>query len=136
VSRVVLCTGKLYYDLMAGSPPSSVAVVRIEELYPWPHAAIRQVMSRYPAIEEVVWAQEEPKNMGAWTYVHPRLRASAGAAVGVRYVGRPERASPAEGHLDVHKRDQERLVRQALDDSGETEELATPARGFAAQGIH
>jgi 2-oxoglutarate dehydrogenase E1 component len=136
VSRVVFCTGKLYYDLMAGSPPSSVAVVRIEELYPWPHAAIRQVMSRYPAIEEVVWAQEEPKNMGAWTYVHPRLRASAGAAVGVRYVGRPERASPAEGHLDVHKRDQERLVRQALDDSGETEELATPASGFAAQGIH
>jgi 2-oxoglutarate dehydrogenase E1 component len=137
VARVVFCTGKFYYDLAAAPRPSSVAVVRIEELYPWPHAAIRQVMERYPATEQVIWAQEEPKNMGAWSYVHPRLRASAGAAVGVRYVGRPERASPAEGHLDAHKRDQERLVRLALDDAAAADDAAlTPPRGFATHGAH
>jgi 2-oxoglutarate dehydrogenase E1 component len=137
VARVVFCTGKFYYDLAAAPRPSSVAVVRIEELYPWPHTAIRQVMERYPATEQVIWAQEEPKNMGAWSYVHPRLRASAGAAVGVRYVGRPERASPAEGHLDAHKRDQERLVRLALDDAAAADDAAlTPPRGFATHGAH
>ena len=63
----------------------------------------------------MVWAQEEPKNQGAWTYVQPRLRASAGAAVGVRYVGRPERASPAEGYKNAHDAEQARIVAQALD---------------------
>jgi 2-oxoglutarate dehydrogenase E1 component len=135
VRRVVFCTGKVYYDLNVAPRPAEVAIVRIEELYPWPHAAIQQVMERYPAIEEVVWLQEEPRNMGAWTFVQPRLRASAGAAVGVRYIGRPERASPAEGHLDAHKVEQERLAREALDvtEFGDDDAL-TPGGGLAAQG--
>ena len=74
-----------------------------------------------PAVEEVVWAQEEPKNQGAWTYVQPRLRASAGAAVGVRYVGRPERASPAEGFADAHQAEQARIVAMVMD-TGEVPE--------------
>ncbi|MCU0646800.1 MAG: 2-oxoglutarate dehydrogenase E1 component [Gemmatimonadaceae bacterium] len=130
VRRVVFCTGKVYYDLAAAPRPSSVALVRIEQLYPWPHEAIQRAMDRYPAIEQVVWCQEEPRNMGAWTFVQPRLRASAGAAVGVRYVGRGERASPAEGHLDAHKHEQERIVRDALDVSDD--DALTPAGGVSA----
>ncbi len=116
VRRIVFCTGKVYYDMAASAErSSSVALVRVEQLYPWPHEEIARVMDLYPAVEQVVWVQEEPKNQGAWTYVQPRLRASAGAAVGVRYVGRPERASPAEGYKDVHDAEQARIVALALD---------------------
>ncbi|MCA2989625.1 2-oxoglutarate dehydrogenase E1 component [Gemmatimonas sp.] len=116
VRRIVFCSGKLYYDLaLAPSRNPHVALVRVEELYPWPHEEIQQVVDRYPALEQVVWAQEEPKNQGAWTYVQPRLRASAGAALGVRYVGRPERASPAEGFADAHQAEQARIVAMVMD---------------------
>ena len=122
VRRIVLCSGKLYYDLaLSPSRNPHVALVRVEELYPWPHEDIQRVVDRYPALEQVVWAQEEPKNQGAWTYVQPRLRASAGAAVGVRYVGRPERASPAEGFADAHQAEQARIVAMVLD-TGEVPE--------------
>ncbi len=111
VRRIVFCTGKLYYDLaLAPSRSPSVALVRVEELYPWPHEEIARLMDLYPAVEQVMWAQEEPRNQGAWTYVQPRLRASAGAAVGVRYAGRLERASPAEGYSDAHQVEQARIV--------------------------
>ncbi len=116
VRRIVFCTGKLYYDLaLAANRNPNVALVRVEELYPWPHEEIARVMDMYPAVEQVVWAQEEPRNQGAWTYVQPRLRASAGAAVGVRYVGRPERASPAEGYKDAHDEAQADIVRKVMD---------------------
>jgi 2-oxoglutarate dehydrogenase E1 component len=116
VRRLVFCTGKVYYDLAQSERRSdAVAIVRVEELYPWPHEELRALLERYPAVEEVVWVQEEPRNMGAWTYVQPLLRATVGGAVGVRYVGRPERASPAEGYADTHKAEQERIVTTALD---------------------
>ncbi len=109
VTRLVFCTGKIYYDLAAKRAPH-VAIVRIEELYPWPGAQVAQIVDLYPAIEEVIWAQEEPKNQGAWTYVAPRLRMSTGNALPTRYVGRPDRASPAEGYAEAHKKEQERIV--------------------------
>jgi len=109
VTRLVFCTGKIYYDLAAHRAPH-VALVRIEELYPWPGNQIAQVVDLYPAIEEVVWAQEEPKNQGAWSYASPRLRMSTGNALLTRYVGRPDRASPAEGYAEAHKKDQERII--------------------------
>jgi 2-oxoglutarate dehydrogenase E1 component len=116
VRRIVFCTGKLYYDLsLAATRNPNVALVRVEELYPWPHEDIVRIMALYPSIEQVVWAQEEPKNQGAWTYVQPRLRASAGASVGVRYVGRPERASPAEGYMDAHQSEQARIIAMVMD---------------------
>lgn len=122
VRRIVFCTGKLYYDLaLSPSRNPQVALVRVEELYPWPHEEIQRLVDLYPAVEQVVWAQEEPKNQGAWTYVQPRLRASAGAAVGVRYVGRPERASPAEGFADAHQAEQARIVAMVMD-TGEVPE--------------
>jgi 2-oxoglutarate dehydrogenase E1 component len=109
VTRLVFCTGKIYYDLFAQRKPH-VALVRVEELYPWPHEDVARIVDLYPAATEVVWAQEEPKNMGAWTFVSPRLRVSTGNAMIVRYIGRPERASPAEGYASAHKTEQERII--------------------------
>jgi 2-oxoglutarate dehydrogenase E1 component len=109
VTRLVFCTGKIYYDLLAQRKPH-VALVRVEELYPWPHDAVAKIVDLYPGATEVVWAQEEPKNMGAWTYVSPRLRMSTGNVMIVRYIGRPERASPAEGYASAHKEEQERII--------------------------
>ena len=114
VRRLVFCAGKIYYDIMAKSPASHVAVVRVEELAPWPHDEVARIVDLYPALEEVVWAQEEPKNMGAWPFVSPRLRASTGNLLNIRYVGRPERASPAEGYASSHKREQERIVTDVI----------------------
>ena len=115
VRRVVLCTGKIYYDLAAQRDAAPhVALVRVEELYPWPHEDVAAAIDRFPNVEEVVWAQEEPRNMGAWTFVSPRLKATTGNLLTVRYVGRPERASPAEGYKQVHDAEQARIVRDVL----------------------
>jgi 2-oxoglutarate dehydrogenase E1 component len=119
VRRVVLCTAKLFYDITAQPVPDEVAVVRVEELYPWPSEALAEVLRGYPNARELVWAQEEPQNMGAWSYAAPKLRALAGSAypggyVPLTYVGRPERASPAEGYEAAHKAEQARIVAEAL----------------------
>jgi 2-oxoglutarate dehydrogenase E1 component len=111
VTRLVFCTGKIYYDLAPRRAPN-VALVRVEELYPWPGSLIAEVVDLYPAIEEVVWAQEEPKNQGAWSYAAPRLRMSTGNALLTRYIGRPDRSSPAEGYAEVHKKEQERIIEE------------------------
>ena len=109
VKRLVFCTGKIYYDLLPVRAPH-IALVRIEELYPWPGNAVAGIVDLYPNLEEVVWAQEEPKNMGAWSYAAPRLRVSTGNALMMRYLGRPDRASPAEGYAEAHKREQDRII--------------------------
>jgi len=121
VRRVVFCTGKVYYDLAAARGAAErpdVGLIRVEELYPWPHELVAEIVDRYRNVAEVVWAQEEPKNMGAWSFVAPRLRVSTGNALPVRYVGRPERASPAEGYADAHKAMQQRIVTEVLDATG------------------
>jgi 2-oxoglutarate dehydrogenase E1 component len=114
VSRLVFCTGKLYYDLVAAEPGAELAIVRVDELYPWPHEEVTRVVDAYPNVNEVVWAQEEPKNMGTWTYVAPLLRVATGDALMTRYIGRPERASPAEGYATAHAAEQERIVKAVL----------------------
>ena len=122
VKRLVFCSGKIYYDIMAaraereknGTWGNGVAIARVEELYPWPHEQVAALVDQHPNLEEVLWAQEEPKNMGAWTYVSPRLRASTGNELTVRYVGRPERASPAEGYHGAHVEEQNRIVGEVL----------------------
>ena len=113
VTRLVFTTGKLYYELVAEGRPEHLAVARVEELYPWPHDDVSRVVDAYPNVVEIVWAQEEPKNMGAWSFVAPRLRASAGNALIIRYIGRPERASPAEGYYASHQAEQARIVSEA-----------------------
>ncbi|HEU4747601.1 MAG TPA: 2-oxoglutarate dehydrogenase E1 component, partial [Gemmatimonadaceae bacterium] len=112
ITRLVFSTGKIYYDLAAARAPH-VALVRVEELYPWPGDQVARIVDLYPSVDEVVWAQEEPKNSGAWTYAAPRLRVSTGNAIPLRYIGRPERASPAEGYAEAHKAEQERIVNEA-----------------------
>jgi 2-oxoglutarate dehydrogenase E1 component len=129
VKRIVFCTGKIYYDLLAKrtrDATDAVALVRVEELYPWPHDEVARIVDSYPAIEDVVWAQEEPKNMGGWTFVWPRLRVSTGNAITVRYIGRPERASPAEGYTESHNVEQERIVNDVFT-------LPQPAQGGRAR---
>jgi 2-oxoglutarate dehydrogenase E1 component len=113
VQRLVFCSGKIYYDITEKERPPSVAIIRVEELSPWPRD-LSKIIDAYPNVEEVVWAQEEPKNMGAWTYVQPRLRASIGTLPMLRYIGRPERASPAEGHKNDHDAEQARIVKEVL----------------------
>ncbi|MBC7563415.1 MAG: 2-oxoglutarate dehydrogenase E1 component [Gemmatimonadaceae bacterium] len=114
VTRIVACTGKIYHEIRAANPGEHIALVRIEELYPWPSAEISAVIDRYPNLTEVIWAQEETRNAGAWTFAEPRLRMATGNALGLRYVGRPERASPAEGYEAAHKAEQARIIAEAL----------------------
>jgi 2-oxoglutarate dehydrogenase E1 component len=118
VRHVAFCTGKVYYDLTAKPHAADTVVVRVEELYPWPHADVSRLLDLYPKVKEVSWVQEEPKNMGAWTYVAPRLRGSVGNAIAIRYIGRPVRASPAEGYTESHSREQARIVEEAVGAAG------------------
>ena len=114
VSRVILCSGKIYYDLLPEADKLGErrpALVRLEGLHTFPLEAIRSVLARYPNAQQVVWTQEEPRNMGAWFYVAPRL---AESVPGLRYVGRPDRASPAEGYAQAHAVEQARIVAEAL----------------------
>ena len=115
VRRLVLSTAKIHYDMLAArGDGADVALVRVDELYPWPGDRLAAIVDAYPNLEDVVWAQEEPKNMGAWTYVAPQLRVATGNMLTIRYVGRPERASPAEGYKEAHDVEQKRIVQEAL----------------------
>ena len=91
-----------------------MAVARLEHLYPFPADALEELLARYPNLEEVVWTQEEPRNMGGLTFVGPRLRPLVPRKIPLAYVARPERASPAEGKAKDHGAQQERLVLEAL----------------------
>jgi 2-oxoglutarate dehydrogenase E1 component len=124
VTRLVLCSGKVYVDLVYGAAPKfeerpeymggdRVAVARVEELYPFPADELRAVLASYPDLREVVWTQEEPQNMGAWTFVQPRLAALLPDGVTLSYNGRPEAASPAEGKATAHEHEQARIVAAA-----------------------
>ncbi|HRA47557.1 MAG TPA: 2-oxoglutarate dehydrogenase E1 component, partial [Thermomicrobiales bacterium] len=115
VTRVVFCSGKVAIDLVASKQRESaenVAIVRVEQLAPFQHTAIRTVLAGYPNATEVVWLQEEPSNMGAWSFMEPRLRELLGRHI--TYIGRPERASPAEGALYIHNDEQARIVAAAF----------------------
>ncbi|HET9016131.1 MAG TPA: 2-oxoglutarate dehydrogenase E1 component [Thermomicrobiaceae bacterium] len=117
VGRVVLCSGKVYVDLVgseARAATPQVAIVRIEQLYPFPADDLRAVVESYPNARELVWLQEEPENMGAWRFLRPRLEQVLGPDQQLRYVGRPERASPAEGLHELHEIEQSRIVREAF----------------------
>ncbi|HKV74907.1 MAG TPA: multifunctional oxoglutarate decarboxylase/oxoglutarate dehydrogenase thiamine pyrophosphate-binding subunit/dihydrolipoyllysine-residue succinyltransferase subunit [Gemmatimonadales bacterium] len=116
VTRILLCSGKVYYDLMAEAAknPARPAIVRLEQLFSFPEAELKQVLARYPAAKELVWVQEEPQNMGAWSFVERRIERALPDGVQLSYVGRPERASPAEGYPAAHSLEQKRIVTEAL----------------------
>src|SRR5205814_10416926 len=90
------------------------AVGRVEHLYPFPVAAPRGLIRSYPRLREVVWAQEEPQNMGAWRAIRHRLEEALPLGAALRYAGRPWRASPSEGYPTAHMREQDRIAREAL----------------------
>jgi 2-oxoglutarate dehydrogenase E1 component len=117
VRRLVLCTGKLYYDVVgheARQEAANVGVARLEQLYPFPVEEAARLVASYPHLEQVVWAQEEPQNMGAWRAIRHRLEEALSPNVALRYVGRPWRAAPSEGYPTAHLREQDRIVREAL----------------------
>jgi 2-oxoglutarate dehydrogenase E1 component len=117
VRRLVLSSGKVYYDIAGHEERASrpdLALARLEQLYPFPVAPAAALVASYPALEEVVWAQEEPQNMGAWRAIRHRLEEAIGGKVPLRYVGRPWRASPSEGYPTAHLREQERIVKAVL----------------------
>ena len=118
IRSAILCSGKVYFDIessAAREASTTHAVIRVEELYPFPATGIAEALARFPALEEIVWLQEEPKNMGAWRAIASDLwRLSGEGKIAMRYAGRPERASPAEGYAAAHAREQERLIAEAL----------------------
>jgi 2-oxoglutarate dehydrogenase E1 component len=118
ITRLVLCSGKIYYDLEthpSRGEQTHVAVGRVEELYPFPGQALEAMADSFPRLAEVVWVQEEPMNQGALSYIGPRLRAAVPRKIPLRHVARPDRASPAEGKNKDHQTEQKRIVEEALD---------------------
>ncbi|MEX0626770.1 MAG: 2-oxoglutarate dehydrogenase E1 component, partial [Chloroflexota bacterium] len=117
VRRVILCSGKVYYDL-AGSElraeQSDLAIVRCERLYPFPTDELEVVLARYPGVERVAWVQEEPRNMGARKFVLPKIRHLVPFRIPLGDISRPERSRPAEGYPAAHHIEQARIVREAL----------------------
>ncbi len=116
VSRLLFCSGKIYYDLLGRVTEASgdLAIVRVEQLYPIPEDEISSVLQNYPKAKEVIWVQEEPRNMGAWGFVSGRLRSLLSRDATLKYVGRPYRSSPAEGYPAAHAALQDNIVKQAL----------------------
>jgi 2-oxoglutarate dehydrogenase E1 component len=117
VRRIVLCSGKVFYDLNVARKKSGddhVAIIRLEQFYPFPEKRLREIFSSYPNATQLVWTQEEPKNMGGWTFVEPRLMNLLKGCQSPFYVGRAASASPATGSYTIHEMEQRRLVEESL----------------------
>ena len=117
VARAVLCSGKVYYDLVeeaAKRGVDDVAIIRVEQLYPFPREEVSAQLRKYPALKDVVWCQEEPMNQGAWYQIRHHLQAVAPASTTLGYAGRGRSPAPACGHLSTHVAEQAALVEQAL----------------------
>ncbi|WP_369900575.1 2-oxoglutarate dehydrogenase E1 component [Bacillus manliponensis] len=121
VKRLVLTTGKMAIDLAVEVESNKEAhnldeihIARIEQLYPFPLEKVQEIVDRYPNLEEIVWVQEEPKNMGGWHYIAPTLYEIAASKLKVGYIGRPDRSSPSGGDSYVHKKEQELIINQTL----------------------
>ena len=118
VKRVILCAGQVYYDLEAGRAErkleNDVAIVRVEQLYPFPYDEVRAELAKYPNAKSVVWAQEEPKNQGAFYQIRHRLEDVIGESQKLSYAGRPSSASPAVGYMSKHVAQLKQLVEDAM----------------------
>jgi 2-oxoglutarate dehydrogenase E1 component len=116
IKRVILCTGKMAIDLLAHESRTAsedIAIVRVELLYPFPAEALKKVLAGYPNVQEVVWVQEEPHNMGAWSYMAPLLSVLLESHVTLDVISRPNRASPATGFWDMYMAEQEQITTEA-----------------------
>jgi 2-oxoglutarate dehydrogenase E1 component len=118
VRRLVLCSGKIYVDMDTSDhreEAEDVAIARVELLYPFPEEELARVIDSYPNLREIVWVQEEPRNMGAWFFMEPRLRQLVGGELPISYIGKPARPAPAQGSARFHAREQAGIVRAAFD---------------------
>ena len=118
VKRLLLCCGKVYYTLDAARQKQNlknVALVRVEQLYPFPTREIQQIIAKYNLAHEIVWVQEEPRNRGAWTFMEPHLRSMLPDVAVLSYIGRPEAAAPAVGKYYEHTAQEQQFVAQALE---------------------
>jgi 2-oxoglutarate dehydrogenase E1 component len=135
VRRIVFCAGKVYFDLLKARRKEGirdVALVRIEQLYPFPGEEYAAILNRYPNAREIVWCQEEPQNQGAWYQIRHRLQEFAGARREVLYAGRASAAAPATGLIKVHETEQQGIVQAALHASAADDGVAEPPSAPAA----
>ncbi len=118
IQRVTFCSGKIYYDLLearrADKNINDIAIVRLEQLYPFPHEEYAEIIQRYAQARDIVWCQEEPQNQGAWYEIRHRLQEPLKEHHSLRYVGRAASASPAAGYMQLHKQQQTTLIQEAL----------------------
>ena len=117
VKNLILCSGRIYFDLVSDelwSSSENTAILKVEQLYPFPAQAFEKSLNEYSAIERIVWLQEEPMNMGIWDFIRPRLKKIFGDQLPLYYVGRPESSSPAEGSSTLYRINQQALIHQAL----------------------
>jgi 2-oxoglutarate dehydrogenase E1 component len=138
VTRLVLCSGKVSVDLFSHerrAESRNLAIVRVEQLYPFPKKTIGEIIKGYPALREVVWLQEEPENMGAWEFMRPRLDDLLNGACSLRYIGRARNSSPSEGSLAWHQLNQKTLASLAFDLNADATPPSVvwskPVRGYA-----
>jgi 2-oxoglutarate dehydrogenase E1 component len=113
--RVLFCSGKIYYEILQRSRAvgkQDAAIVRLEQFYPFPKAALQKIIKRYAKAREWIWVQEEPENMGGWQFVRPRLEALVGRKVA--YIGRAASASPATGFPKIYRRQQDAVIDNAV----------------------
>ncbi len=118
IKRLVLCSGKVYVDLVTSerrAAAAEIAICRVEQLYPFPHVALRELLAGYPSVSDVVWLQEEPENMGPWEFMRPLLEELIIDRCPLRYLGRARSSSPSEGSSAWHQLNQRRLIEQAFD---------------------
>ena len=118
VRNLTLCSGRIYVDLITSDRRKENpddAIVRVEQLYPFPKQELDELLTRYPNVERLIWVQEEPLNMGAWNYLRPQLRLLGEGRLTLHYVGRPESSSPAEGSTTLYRINQQSLIEQAFD---------------------
>jgi 2-oxoglutarate dehydrogenase E1 component len=123
VRKIVICSGKVYYDLTGARRErelTDVAILRVEQLYPFPHKALETEMRKYPGVTQVVWCQDEPQNQGAWFFVQHHIQDALKEGQRLSYAGRPASASPAVGYYDKHYAQQKELLTAALGDAPKT----------------
>jgi 2-oxoglutarate dehydrogenase E1 component len=118
VKNLTLCSGRIYIDLVTSDlrrENPDDAIVRLEQLYPFPKKELEEILAEYPNAERLIWIQEEPLNMGAWNYLRPHLRLLVENHLTLHYVGRPESSSPSEGSTTLYRINQQSLIEQAFD---------------------
>jgi len=117
VKKIVFCSGKIYYELLENrrsNQQTDIAIIRIEQLYPFPEIELKKLLEKYPVVKTIVWCQEEPENQGAWPYIQSPLNACLTEQLSVQYAGRPASAAPAVGYLHLHQAQQSALIAEAL----------------------